>query len=145
MITNQLGTESSISTMFHKFLRDLALIAPSTFSHFHNGPSKTHLSNKGYSSRIDYIVCSRSILIDAQSAVETDLALGLSVLDHHPVSLKLTCSLVPEKPCASVNPRLNAGFLSCESREFMNSRLHLLTDRECFVNDNQLNGYNNKG
>ena len=95
------ATENQACGHFRSLIDDHALCVPSTFAHFHAGPTITFRSASGGSSRVDYIAVPHAWVSGIQSSfvdIEFDLLSG--DYDHFVVALELEMSITP---CSGVN------------------------------------------
>ena len=90
--------EDTGGACLRKLCEDHGLIIPSTFSHWHVGPSNTYTGARGGSSRIDYILISAECAPGiASSFVHQDFDLLNGDHDHLPMVLE--CTIQVRKKC----------------------------------------------
>ena len=95
------ATENLAGGHLRSLVEDHALCVPSTFSHFHSGPTTTFRSASGGNSRVDYIAVPHAWILGIKTSfvdVEFDLLSG--DYDHFVVALELEMSITP---CSGVN------------------------------------------
>jgi hypothetical protein len=91
--------DNANSVQFASFLNALNLFLPSTFSHYHSGPSRTYTTSSS-NRRIDYIAIPNSLTVWSLRSTVLPIALSIIKDDHWSPSLKFNVFF----DCSPVQP-----------------------------------------